>query len=462
MKPITPYPFQRDAVKEILKQSKEGNSIVVVAPQGAGKTVIEADLVREALKKKERMLIVAYRREPAEQILEHILAIGVSKSNVGMIMAGREFNVNAPVIIASWGTLIRRPYMANSTKDIKWLVLDECHHALSQSYMDVINNHYTANLVGFTATPYRMDKLGLGDIFDELYTAAQPSELIQQSMLANPRVFTTKEEFLPDIVNIKKAATGDYAPGELEKAVKKKGLVGDIVRNWKKNTSGRRTIAFGATVAHSKYIRDMFVRAGISASHVDSRMPLDLRKEKIEELRSGKTTVLCNCMILSEGFDLPSCQAIILARPTRSFTLAQQQAGRGMRYYTRERPIILDHARVCVAFGLPHSDREHKLTFTEVAINPSQGSIKVCPYCDAVVPSGCKECPECGSELLITMRIGIPGETVKDLDEISSKVITDIRTKATTFINKNSGNLSTTQRSQWVSKVMMHLGAEVY
>src|SRR5262249_13853013 len=124
---------------------------------------------------------------------------------------------------------------------------------------------------------------------------------------------------------------GDWAEGELADRMDRPQLVGDIIVHWLRHAEHRRTIAFACSVGHSLHIRDEFVKAGIRCEHLDGDTPTDERDAILARLASGKTEVVVNCMVLTEGFDCPDVGCITLARPTRRMGLFRQMIGRGLR-----------------------------------------------------------------------------------------------------------------------------------
>lgn len=441
--------YQERAARSAHRKHRKGVPVCVVSPQGSGKTVMITRLVQLARRAKKRVLIVCYRREAVFQTMEHLSKMGLNSDNSGVILAGFSYHKKRPIQVAAWSTLIRRVL---PPADL--VILDECHHALCLSYESFVEHYGREKIVGFSATPYRRDNKGLGDVFDELLVAAQPSELISRRFLANPRVFTAGPEFDLDIRHIKKAAHGDFAPGDLQRVMDRDDLIGNIVSHWRREARDQRTLVFAVGVDHSEHIAERFRRKGVKAAHIDGSMPIEKREGLIEGFRAGRIQVLSNCMILSESFDLPACQAVVLARPTTSFALAMQQPGRVMRPSGRRRPVVLDHALNCIRFGLPQSDRDHQLTDTHTVV-PSASPIKVCPQCRAVCRAGRSKCSACGHLFKKTERNYHPGETRDLLREINPLVIQRIRSNVEQYGKKIGAE------EGWAQRVMRTLSLDV-
>jgi superfamily II DNA or RNA helicase len=233
------------------------------------------------------------------------------------------------VQVASIQTLHRRAIQADKMQlpPADLLVIDEAHHCPAASYRKIIAAYPNAILLGLTATPCRGDGRGLGSIFDTIIQAPQVAELIGQGHLVKTRVYAPVD---PDLRGVKVQA-GDYILSQLADRMDRSELIGDIVTHWHKYSERRKTVAFTVNVAHSVHLRDEFIKSGVRAEHIDGTTPKDERDATLARLASGDVDVVCNCMVLTEGFDCPDMGCIILARPTRSMGLFRQMVGRALR-----------------------------------------------------------------------------------------------------------------------------------
>ena len=185
-----------------------------------------------------------------------------------------------------------------------------------------------AIFIGLTATPYRLKKSeGMGDIFETLVSAPMPHKLIDSGYLSKPSYYGLHQ---PDLQRVKTVA-GDYDEHQLAIARDKPELIAQLVEEWRKLAYGRRTIVFAVNVQHSQNICTAFNNCGIPAAHVDGKTSIKQRTEIYKQLAAKDIYVLCSCMTLTEGFDVPSVNAVILARPTQSIALYHQMVGRGLR-----------------------------------------------------------------------------------------------------------------------------------
>jgi superfamily II DNA or RNA helicase len=393
------YPFQTDISAEFERLVAQGErKILLVAPTGSGKTVIAAAIIAATPRD---ALVVAHRREIVNQTSGKLSARGVSH---GIIQAGDNDRLRplAEVQVASIQTLharaIRSNIMAMPLANL--LIIDEAHHSCAMTYEKVIKAYPNAIVLGLTATPCRGDGRGLGGIFDIMIECPQVPDLIEQGYLVKSRVYAPVDPNLRGV----RTERGDYVANDLADCMDRPLLVGDIVTHWFKYGDRRRTIAFGCSVGHSIHIRDEFVKAGVRAEHLDGSTPKDERDAILARLSSGETEVVCNCMVLTEGFDCPDIGCIILARPTKKMGLFRQMIGRGLRPAEGKRDVvILDHSGAVFRHGLPEDRVEWTLDPERHAIAPAHAKrqsshasrLLECSQCGALRVGG-KPCPHCG------------------------------------------------------------------
>ena len=197
---------------------------------------------------------------------------------------------------------------------------------------------------------------------------------------------------------------GDYAINQLAARMNHPDLIGDIVSNWHKHSQRCKTLVFAVDVPHSVDIRNEFVKAGVRAEHVDGSTPKTERDAILTRLASGETELVSNCMVLTEGFDLPAICYIVLARPTKQLGLFRQMAGRGLRPAEgKSRLILIDHAAAVYRHGLLEDPVEWTLDVTQRADNATHearskstlAKLVECSECHALRKGG-EACPHCG------------------------------------------------------------------
>jgi DNA repair protein RadD len=392
-------PYQTEIAAEFERHLERGDrSILLVAPTGSGKTVIASAIIAGCTR---RVLVVAHRREIVNQTSDKLTARGVPH---GIIQAGDEKKLRpmAAVQVASIQTLharaIRSSTMLMPLADL--LIIDEAHHACAMTYAKVIEAYPDAIVLGLTATPCRGDGRGLGGIFKIMIECPQVPDLIEQGHLVKARVYAPVD---PDLRGVRTQA-GDYVESQLAERMDKDQLVGDIVTHWFKYGESRKTVAFACSVGHSVHIRDEFIKAGVHAEHLDGSTAIDERAAILARLASGEAEVVCNCMVLTEGFDLPDMGCIILARPTKKMGLYRQMIGRGLRPADgKSDVVILDHSGAVFRHGLPEDrvlwtlDPDLRATAPEHTKRQSRYESKLieCSQCSTLRVGG-KPCPNCG------------------------------------------------------------------
>jgi len=411
-------PYQTGAIERVRGAIRQGRRRpCLVAPTGAGKTVIASSMMRSAYERGSRVLFVAHRRELIVQAWTKLQDAGIPVAALGILMADdQRANPDAPIRVASVDTLRHRTY---PPADL--VIIDECHRSLARTYRDLVEHYTGAIIVGLTATPYRADGSGLGDVFDALEVVTTPRQLIGEGFLVEPKVFSAPPESMPDLSGVRTRA-GDYVEADLSAAVMSGQLVGGIVEHWQRLADHRRTVAFAVNVAHSEAIAAAFREAGVAAEHLDGTTPTRERDAILARLESGETRVVSNCGVLCEGWDQPAVKVAILARPTQSTGLYLQQAGRILRPWQDVPALILDHAGNCLAHGLPQQDREFSLEGTKGKGGGGAAPTKECRECHAVVAAGCKTCPECGEDFPAGEGKPAPEESTGELRELTPEM----------------------------------------
>jgi superfamily II DNA or RNA helicase len=391
-------PYQIDNVAA-LDALAPGNRVLSVGPTGSGKTIIFCELIRRQVGRFKRVLVIAHRREIIAQTSRKLFANGVRH---GIIQAGFDPRPMEPVQVASIATLyvraIRSDAMLLPPADL--VIIDEAHHSPAHSYSKIIESYSQAVIIGFTATPARGDGRGLGGIFKAMIEMPQVAELIEQKHLVRSRVYAPVD---PDLRGVKTQA-GDYVETQLADRMDRPKLVGDIVTHWHKYGERRKTVAFACSVGHSVHIRDEFVRAGVRAEHIDGRTPKDQRDAILARLASGATELVSNCMVLTEGWDMPVVGCCILARPTKKMGLFRQMVGRVLRPAdAKPDAIVLDHSGAVFRHGLPEDPVEWTLDPEWRAESPAHqkrlrrdaARLIECTQCSALRVGGLP-CPACG------------------------------------------------------------------
>ena len=380
--------YQLRAVEEVRAAIRAGKRhIMLQLPTGSGKTLTAACILAGALSKGNRTLFVAHRLELIDQTVATFARLGIL--SIGVIRAkDKRTAPEQPIQVASIQTLARR-----SKPEATIVIVDEAHRSCAKSYVQLFEAYPDAVFIGLSATPGRTDGKPLGQWWDCMIHGAKYSSLIAEGHIVAPIVYSTP--VLPDLSSVRTVA-GDYNAEDLEAAVNRRALIGNLLSEWQKRSGGRRTVAFAVSVAHSQAIVEMFREAGVRAEHLDGTTPEDERRSILGRLASGETQLVSNVGVLCEGWDLPACKCMLLARPTKSLPLYMQMGGRILRPWEGVNPIILDHGGNVDRHGMPHEDREWSLDDKPRTV----GSIplKACPECFAMIGAAMGTCPHCGHE----------------------------------------------------------------
>lgn len=397
--PIVIRLYQKDAIQRMRDAIRRGcRRIILVAPTGAGKTVMAAEIIKCAVEKGKRVLFLAHRRELIHQCSEKLSRFGVPH---GIVMAGEDECVYAPVQVASKDTLlsraIRRKKIQLPPADI--VFIDEAHRSLSKWYKHLVELYPSAVLIGLTATPARGDGRGLGELYETMVESAKCSQLVKEGYLVPVRAFAP---YRPDLKGVRYTKK-DYLLDDLQLRMDKPQLIGDVVEKWLELAADRQTIVFASGVEHSIHLKDKFIAAGIAAAHIDAKTPLDERADILRWFTTGDVQVICNCDVLTEGVDLPCASCVVLARPTRSIVVFRQQIGRILRPFEgKVDALIIDHAGSIYRHGFPDDDITWSLDSKTRVEQSVQENFKQHP---GSVPTVCKkcfcayrgsQCPNCG------------------------------------------------------------------
>lgn len=379
--------YQSAVIEQLRAKIRAGRRrLVCCAPTGAGKTVIGGFMIQRAVANKLRCLFLAHRKELIDQTVEKLAVLEIP---CGVLMAddSRRDDYHA-VQVASVATLARR---LDRLPPADLIIVDECHHATSASYRKIVDAYPKAVVIGLTATPWRTDKQGLADIYEDSVLAATPRELMDQGALVEADYFAYDA---PDLHEVGTVA-GEFNQKDLAVACNTNVLVGSIVREYTVHAHGRSAIVFPVNIEHSKRLVEEFKQAGYAAEHIDCDTPKIERGRAMEAFRAGSLTILSSVGVLTEGFDAPKADVCVFARPTKSLSLHLQMLGRVLRPFTgKSRALVHDHAGNLLRHGFADDDRDYALTATPSRVIAAH----TCPACFSVFRALKKGvCPNCGT-----------------------------------------------------------------
>lgn len=388
-------PYQQAILDGLHGSLAEHDRVLAVSPTGSGKSWLIAHMLDEIEAAHQSALVLVHRREIIYQLRDHLDARGTDH---GIILAGERPRLIPRIQIGSIQSFVAR-YIRGKRQPppANWLIIDEAHLSLAPSYHKVLDLYPGAKLLGFTATPCRGDGRGLGNIYTDMVERADIEGLIEAGYLVPTRVMAPS---IPDLTGVR-VRLGDYVPGEVEELMDNKTLVGDAVRHWLDHARGRKTVCFTSGVSHSLHVCEEFRRAGIQAEHLDGNTDKQHREKILHQLTHGDLQVVTNCEVLTTGWDAPCVSCMVMMRPTKSYGLYLQMAGRILRPYPgKQDALILDHGGNVYRHGFPEDAGNWSLDPDERIQDRREREKKerqptTCRNCWTVY-TGRRDCPECG------------------------------------------------------------------
>jgi len=347
--------YQTAAIDAVFEAWAEGmRRPAIVLPTGAGKTVVFSALIREFRKRHYdtplqhtglRVIVLVHRDELADQAMKKIHDVAPHLT-VGKVKAETR-QVYADVMVCSVQTLARGAAVAQiraaeeQSGRVGLIITDECHHASAPSYGRVYDAFPDALQLGVTATMARGDGGGLGDTWESVVYSRSILWMMSKGYLAPVKTRSINVKLL-DMAGIK-TSRGDYSAGDLGRAMLEAGADKAIPRAYQEHAKGRPGIVFAPTVGAAQAIADSMNAAGIVTAVVSGETPKEVRHRIYEAFRLGEVQVLCNCMVLTEGFDAPWAEVAVIARPTKSAPLYTQMVGRVLRTFPgKDDALVLD------------------------------------------------------------------------------------------------------------------------
>lgn len=351
---FAPREYQTECLSAIESGLARGITRPLVSlPTGTGKTVIFAQLIDKRAKEG-RSLILCHREE---LLTQSQAKVGIVNPNLSTGIIKAESNeLDRDVLIGSIQTLSRPNRLKQLPSDIATLIIDECHHSTSESYKLVLERLGSFRddkpplTLGVTATPERLDRKNLNDIFQEIVYQKNILEMIIAGYLTDLRALQIK---LNIDFNKLKTSTGDYAEIELSQAMLEAKAPILIAEKVAKFASNRKTIIFTSNVDLAYKVAKCCQDQGLAAQAIDGNLDSITRKEILQRFETGSLSILVNCNLLTEGFDQPRIDCIVMARPTKSKSLYMQCVGRGTRLHPdKQNCLIIDLVGCTTDFNL--------------------------------------------------------------------------------------------------------------
>lgn len=331
-------PYQQEAREAIFNEwtTKGVNKTLLVLPTGCGKTIVFAKVAEDCVRKGDRVLILAHRGELLEQAADKLnKAIGL-----GCAMEKAEhscLNSWFRIVVGSVQTLQRPKRLTQFSRDyFDTIIMDEAHHCISNGYQAVLKYFNEAKVLGVTATPDRGDMKNLGSFFESLAYEYTLPKAIKEGYLCPIKALT-----LPLKIDFSQVTTqaGDFKASDIGAALDP--YLYSIADEMMKYCKDRKTVVFLPLIKTSQKFRDILNERGFKAAEVNGGS--EDRSQVLKDFEEDKYNVLCNSMLLTEGWDCPSVDCVIVLRPTKVRSLYSQMVGRGTRLYPgKENLLLLD------------------------------------------------------------------------------------------------------------------------
>ena len=327
-------PYQQEARERIFQEWEKVDKTLLVLPTGCGKTIVFAKITEDCVRRGDRVLILAHRGELLEQAADKLAkatGLGCATEKAEESCLGSWFRVT----VGSDQTLMREKRLNQFPADyFDDIIIDEAHHCLSDSYQRVLKHFPDAKVLGVTATPDRGDMRNLGQYFESLAYEYTLPKAIKEGYLSPIKALTLPLKL--DLSGVSVQA-GDFKSGEIATALDP--YLYQIADEMLKYCADRKTVVFLPLVKTSQKFRDILNQKGLRAAEVngDSKD----RAEVLEAFDRGEYDVLCNSMLLTEGWDCPAVDCIVVLRPTKIRSLYSQMVGRGTRLYPGKDHLLL-------------------------------------------------------------------------------------------------------------------------
>lgn len=359
-------PYQQAARDSIHAQWEQGRlRTLLVLPTGTGKTIVFASVAADQVRAGDRVLILAHRGELLEQAADKL------QRSTGLVSAVEKaestcLNSWFRVVVGSVQTLQRSARLERFPRDyFGTIIIDEAHHAITDGYRRILDYFEGAKVLGVTATPDRGDMRNLGEVFDSLAYEYKLTDAIKEGYLCKIMAQT-----IPLQLDISEVGftSGDYSLGQLGTALDP--YLEQIAAEMVQRCRGRKTVVFLPLIKTSQKFRDLLNAKGFQAAEVNGQSAD--RKEVLADFDAGKYNVLCNSMLLTEGWDCPSVDCVVVLRPTKVRSLYSQMVGRGTRLAEGKTDLLLldflwmtDKHELCRPADLVCEDRAVARQMTE-------------------------------------------------------------------------------------------------
>ena len=430
--------YQVEAVRRFDIAVADGHKwIALTMPTGAGKTIVSAAITYREVFRGAKVVFQSHRKQINWQTVDKYELLGLNPAlDMGAIHSGgAKVTITTPQTVRSRGRVL----------DADVIFLDEAHRKEHVQAFPFFRPG--ALVIGLTATP-----IGMEPPWSALVIGARNSQLIKIGALVPPRIFAPAA---PDISDARKSSDGDISIASAEEMIGR-GRIIDGVKYWHDITPHARTVVFGASIKHARMIAEAFKEMGVTSEALDSDLPTKKQRAVLERFSQGETTVLANCSMLCEGYDLPAMECVMSMRPTLSEYLWIQMCGRGARPFPgKTHYTLIDCSGAVYLHGSPNQD--HKWSLAEPgrkSSRTSKSSISQCPACFFVFLAGETVCPNCGSSKSAKAQKYSNGQLIEVTDDIAKKQLSEstVRTRHLYFLGTKIRRLRGDALKQYVGR----------
>ena len=394
-------PYQEVAISDAINALDTHKNTIVVAPTGAGKTIMLSALIGKKHKKGKRILVLQHRDELVAQNREKFLRVNPNIST--SIVNGAIKEWGGDTIFSMVQTMSRKNNLINRPK-FDMIVVDESHHAAADTYLKVINavkkDNENVEVVGFTATPNRGDGKGLRSVFTNCSHQIELTSLIREGFLVPPKAYVVDVGVTEALGEVRRKGN-DFDMDEVAQIMNKRVINERVVDEWTERAGDRKTVVFCSTIAHAQDLLDMFIEHDVNAEMVIGDTPREERRQILHDLEFGDVQVVVNVAVLTEGFDAPPVSCVVLTRPCSYKSTMVQMIGRGLRIIDPEiYPDVVKKDCIVLDFGssiLTHGALDESANLDGKPKDPNaEAPEKECPNCGFINPLNVRVCIECG------------------------------------------------------------------
>jgi DNA repair protein RadD len=400
--------YQEDAISTVMTAMDKKTAVLLQAPTGSGKAIIFCEIIKRYLEEYPSLKIgiVSHRHKLVTQAMEKLMKVwpsGVNLAGYACASVGK-VEVDKRIVIGSIQTLARR--VLEEPFDL--LIIDEAHRVnfcSDSQYRKLVEKNQELNpglrILGMTATPYRLNhgfiygtkcRSGKVNLFTQLDYTIGMNELIEQGYLSQWRA-KQPVDIKADLKKIK-ISNGEYDDNQLTELLIRNRHMKSVVEAYQSYGEERKhCLVFAVTIKHAEALNAFFSEFGYSSGVVHSKMKKDAKESVLKAFEDGEINFLVNVGILTEGWDCPPVDLIILCRPTKSPALFVQMIGRGTRVFPgKKNLLILD----MVNNFREHGDPANPVVKYKKSDKTGEALIKVCPNCEEIISLMSKTCPFCG------------------------------------------------------------------